>query len=89
MGVVQKSEIGPSAGPEKEAEESDASDKRRTGMHEGETGPAQGAPLGRFGVACAAQHFSLPGARPPQAPPLRTTVATKGEEGRGACGAWA
>lgn len=45
-------------------------------MHEGETGPAQGAPLGSFGVASACRHFF----------PLRTTVATKGEEGRGAVG---
>lgn len=50
----------PSAGSEKEAEESDAGDKRRTGMHEGETGPAQGASLGSLGVAFVAQPFPSP-----------------------------
>lgn len=75
---MRQSEIGPSAGPEQEAEESDAGDKRRTGMHEGETGPAQGASLGSFGVAFVVQPF-FPSPH----------YCTKGEVGReGACGAW-
>ena len=71
-----------SAGPEKQAEESDAGDKSRTGMHEGETGPAQGAPLGSFGVASARSIF------PSQASPHYCSYQGGGREGRSGA-AWA
>lgn len=80
--MVQPSEIGPLQAPRSRQRNQMRAIRVGQGCTKGETGPAQGAPLGSFGVASARSIF------PSQASPHYCSYQGGGREGRSGA-AWA